>query len=148
MSRLLRRPAIGVFALVAGVCLPLGAGVGWLWARFGSDVGAVEANLALGALGFGAGLLWSLIAMLTLGRRYPDSALWASVVGGVVGSVVAHRIGLVVGARRNGGSDGNFSLQAPGVLLMWSLAACLVGFGVGVSRRVGNRLSPPVDDGT
>lgn len=147
MTRLLHPPATTVFALVVGVCLLLGCGVGWLWTRLGSDPGVVEANLALGALGFGAGMLWSLIAMLTLGRGHPDAVLWGSVAGGLVGSVVAYRIGLAIGPDRPNGSDGGVSLPAPGVLLMWSLAACLVGFGVGVARRVGVRLSTPSDGG-
>lgn len=121
---------------MAAVCLLLGVVSGWLWVHLIDGADPVGADLTLGLIGLGTGVIWSLVALWLIGRRYPDGVLVGLVVGGVLGSMVAYRFGQMIGVD----ATGDLALKAPGVLLMWPLGSCLVGFGVGVKRRVHGRL--------
>ncbi|MDP3971635.1 MAG: hypothetical protein Q8P61_01825 [Candidatus Nanopelagicales bacterium] len=133
------RTGVRAAVLVAAVCLPLGVGSGWLWVRLVDGAEPVVADLTLGLIGFIVGVIWSFVALWFVGRRFPDGVFVGLVVGGVVGSMVAYRFGQVIGVD----ATGDLALKAPGVLLMWPLGSCLVGFGVGVTRRVHGRLGEP-----
>lgn len=113
----------------------------------------VAADLTLGLLCIGAGLIVTVIALIKWRERL-YGVLIGCTVSGLLGSVLAWRIGvqltggshddhaLGVDGRADGTVfDGPISLDARGILLLWPIVACLVitifsGIQASRSRRI------------
>lgn len=133
-------------AVVVGVV----AGVGWTLlspeiqgevTATGVSVDGAQARLQFSmdgwfaVVGAASGTVLAIVAMLRHHRR-PIATLVTLVGGGIVGSVVAWRLGLLLGpgpvdTRTAGLATGSrvtvpLALSAPGVLLIWPIASVIV----------------------
>ena len=150
------RAGVRVALPILVICVGLGAlmGIAWnllaprteLTVKDGSVVYArvteasVGADLTFACLGIGCGLLVS--AFIAVKWRSGGVELpIVAVIGGVIGSVIAWRIGLVLAGNSAGTGtadlsaagraegvafEGPLSLDSPGALGMWSLASAIV----------------------
>lgn len=138
--------------MVASLFAGLPLGLAWWWV---TPLGRLEKR-ADGVFGVGAraeteiaadgwfavcavaaGVLSALLAAVLV-RRHRLGALAGLAVGGVLGSVVAWRLGALLGppgveqsaavVREGARFDGPLDISAPGVLLTWSMAAVVVFF--------------------
>ncbi|MFJ6213993.1 hypothetical protein ACIQGZ_11775 [Streptomyces sp. NPDC092296] len=156
-----RRPGveirIGVLVAVGSALAGLLMGLLWLWLApkvpLYADSKAVylkdpEGEQRIGAdgvfvlLGLGAGALAALVAFLCTRRRGGGVAVSVGLaVGGLLGSVIAWRLGTALGptgdivahARQVGQGkvfDAALELSAKGALLVWSMAAMVVLLGL------------------
>ncbi len=145
---------------VAALCAGTGVVAGVLWSVLApratwraQDAGAaldgltnqafIGADGTLGALCLGAGALTAL-AGSALGGRRPVPLLAGLVAGGLLGAVLAWRTGVLLAPdavqalarERPVGTafEGGLRLRAPGVLLLWPIAAAVVVLAVAAGR--------------
>lgn len=154
----MNRRTVRAAALLVLVSLAVGLIVGVLWAviaprpelvassgRLVDAVAYPQAYVAadawLGLLCAGAGLV---LAVLGFARWYPgnpDDALVGLGLGGIIGSIVAWRVGSGIGGGpvplpTDGATiAGPLELRSYGVLLFWPTWVAIVGLAVGASRR-------------
>lgn len=148
-----RRSAF-VAALILFGCLLLGAVMGIVWAILSPRAqltikegraayvqlgeSAVGADLTFGCLGLACGLLVGVLVAIRYKERGVELLL-ATAFGGLVGSLIAWKVGLAIaGAESDTGListagraegvtfDGPLAINAPGVLGLWSLLSVLV----------------------
>ena len=154
----MRHRTARVVALLVLVSLGVGLIVGVLWALIaprpelvassGHLVDAVAypqayiaADAWLGLLCAAAGLVVAVLGLVRWHSSNPDAVLVGLGLGGIIGSIVAWRVGLGIG----GGPvalpadgvtiAGPLELRSYGVLLFWPTWVAIVGLAIGVSRR-------------
>ncbi|RJK92956.1 hypothetical protein [Vallicoccus soli] len=169
MSAGARGPGATAAAVVVA-SLALGGAAGWLWSLLApralwrvQEGGAaldgltnqafVGADGTLAVLGTAAGALVAVAGWL-LARSRGLVLLGAAAAGGVLGSLLAWRVGVLlapddVAERARGLAvgttlDGGLRLRAPGVLLLWPIASAVVltalqALAVGAERRAARR---------
>ncbi len=154
-----RRELVRTFAWILLACLVVGAVMGVAWASISPRVqltvkqgelvyaegteAAVAGDLSFACLAVMAGLLTGIVVAtrrkLLRARALGVGVLLGVVAGGLLGSLVAWKVGLAVA---NGADQdielsatghgegvvfsGPLSIDAPGVLLLWSLSALVV----------------------
>ncbi len=149
-----RRELVRAFAWILLACLVVGAVMGVAWASISPRVqltvkqgelvyaegteAAVAGDLSFACLAVTVGLLTGIV-VATRRKLVRTGALLGVVAGGLLGSLVAWKVGLAVA---NGADQdielsaaghgegvvfsGPLSIDAPGVLLLWSLSAIVV----------------------
>lgn len=154
----MNRRTARVVGLVVLVSVAVGVIVGALWAMIaprpelvassGRLVDAVaypQAYIAtdawLGLLCAAAGLVLAGLGFARWFPTNPDGALVGLMLGGIVGSIVAWRVGLGIGGgpvslpADGATTAGPLELRSYGVLLFWPTWVAIVGLVVGMSRR-------------
>lgn len=154
MSRTTARPV--ATAILASLFIGVVVGIVWLIiaprpelvARSGRLTDAVSypqayigADAWLGLLCAAAGFGLAVVGFVRWYPRTPDAALVGLAIGGIVGSLVAWRLGVAIGGEpvavpaEGVVVAGPLELRSYGVLLFWPTWVAIVGLGVGVSRR-------------
>lgn len=148
------RRGVGVALPILLICLGLGAVMGWVWnllaprselsVKDGNVVyarvteAAVGADLTFGLLGIACGVIVATVVAVRWSAGGSE-LVFLAVIGGLLGSLLAWRIGLAV-AGNSGNSaevsaagrpvgvtfEGPLVLDSPGALGLWSLASAVV----------------------